>query len=103
VERNRLVAQELAGLRLDHGGALVADHRVGDARGGHVGADGAKHSAGGDEDADSGGARPVDRGLRSRPDHEVVADQRPIEVARDDLDVAREAVRERQPDVDWTT
>jgi hypothetical protein len=38
-----------------------------------------------------------ERGARARPQQRVLADQRPVEVAGERLDVAREVVRERQP------
>jgi len=48
----------------------------------------------------AGGA---DRGDRARMQDRVLGDQRPVEVGRDQRDVAREVVGKRQPEVAWWT
>ena len=45
---------------------------------------------------DAGGARGRNRGARSRVEERVLTDQRPVEVAREGLDLAREVRRESQ-------
>ena len=52
------------------------------------------HPAGDDDHAQARVARAGERGQRPRPQHVVLPDQRVVEVGRDDVDVAREAVRE---------
>jgi hypothetical protein len=52
------------------------------------------HAAGDEEDADAGLAGGGDRGLRARVQESVLADERAIEVAGEDLDVAREVGRQ---------
>ena len=81
---------------IDDCGALVADERRVDPGRIGIGAHGAVHAAGRDDDVDPGGAGGSERRGRPRPQHAVLPRQRPVEVARDRGDVAREAVRERQ-------
>jgi hypothetical protein len=83
------VAEELACARVGDRGALVADDRVLDARLLEVRAHGAEHPAGGDDDAQPACAGPFDRGQRPRPEQPVLPDQRPVEVAGEDVDLAR--------------
>ena len=92
---NRLVAQELAGRRVDDGRALVADDRIVDAGLAGVGPHRLEHAPRRDQHANTGGARLRDRLASCARAGEIFGDQRPIEVARDDLDVAREVVGER--------
>ena len=62
-----------------------------------------EHAPRRDQYANTGGARLRDGSLHPLTQDEIFGDQRPIEVARDDLDVAREVVGEDQPEVDSTT
>jgi hypothetical protein len=57
---------------------------------------------------DAGGARPLERVLRPRPQHAVLGDQRPVEVQRERGDVRRESLGDGDrygswPPVDFTT
>ena len=103
VEGNRRVAKELAAAGVDHGGALVADHRIRDPGRRSVGPDRLEHPAGHDQHPDPCRTGGGDRRLRPLAQAQVLGDERPVEVAREDLDVEREVVGEDQPEVDSTT
>src|SRR5581483_4723236 len=103
VERDRHVAQELARLRVGDDGALVADERVVEARVVRVADGGLVHAAGHDQDVQSRLARGVDRALRTRPELDVLAYERPVEVARERAQAAREIRGKDQLWVDWKT
>jgi hypothetical protein len=45
----------------------------------------------------------LERGDRARMQDRVLGDQGPVEVRRDQRDVAREIVGKRQPEVAWWT
>ena len=102
LERDRLVAQELAGARVGDDGALVADDRVVDAGLLQVRPHRAEHAAGDDDHADPGGAGAGDRRLRPRPERAVLPDQRPVEVAGEDVGLAGKSGREDQPRAETT-
>jgi hypothetical protein len=87
------VAQEAARRRVGYHGALVADHRVVDARRLEVRPDAAEHAAGRDEHADAGVAGRGDRGARPGPELTVGPEERAVEVAGEDVDLAREPGR----------
>ena len=89
--------QPAAGDRLRDDRALVADDRIVEAGLEGIGPDRLEHPAGHQDDVDAGGARRGDGGARARAQHRVLADQRPVEVARDRLDHAREIVGKLQP------
>ena len=88
---------------VDHGGALVADHRIRDPGRRSVGPDRLEHPAGHDQHPDPCRTGGGDRRLRPLAQAQVLGDERPVEVAREDLDVEREVVGEDQPEVDSTT
>jgi len=94
---DRLVTQELAGERIGDDRTLIADDRILDARLLEVGPDGAEHPAGDDEDAQAGRAGASDRGEGAWPQRAVRPDQCPVEVAGEDVDLARERRRQDQP------
>ena len=98
LERDRLrhqdVAEELAGRRIGDDGALVADHRIVDPGLEDVRTDRAEHPARDDDHVDAGRAHRRDRGRGPRPQQRVRRDERPVEVRREGLDLAREVVRE---------
>ena len=98
VELDRLVQEELARPRVDHGRALVADDRLADPRPLEVRLDRAEHPARRDEDRDSGRLRPRDRGERPIAQHRTPVDQRAVEVAGERLHGLREAVDDAQRD-----
>jgi hypothetical protein len=97
LERTRLMAQPLAGPRLGDDGALVADDGIVEARRECIRPHRLEHPAGDEHDVDSGRVRSLERAARARVEERVLADQRPVEVAGDGLDGAREVVRELQP------
>ncbi len=96
LERNRLVAQEAAGRGLRDHGALVADDGVVEAELAQVRPDRLEHAPRDDEDANAGRTRRREGRARARAEHEVLADQRPVEVAGEGLDRGREVVRKGQ-------
>ena len=85
--------QELAGARVGDDGSLVADDWVFEPCLLEVREHRAVHAPGGDDDTDSGRARAGDRLQGARPQEAVFPDQRPVEVAREDLDVRRKLGR----------
>ena len=104
VERDRLVTQEHAGIRVDDRSALVADDRVDDPGLLRVRARRAEHPAGRDQHPEARRLRCADRLLRPLADDRVLCDQCAVEVADDDVDVERKiAWKLDQPEVDWTT
>src|SRR5207237_940025 len=97
LERNRHVPQPLPGLRLSDDRALVADHALVEPRLTGGGTHGPAHPAGNEDHVDAGTPDACDRLACAWPQHHVLADQRPVEVARDGLEVAREIRRKIQP------
>ena len=95
-ERDRDVEEEFAADRIGDGRALVADGRVVEAGLLEVGPDGSEHPAGHEDDVDPSLARRADGRTRARPKHPVLGDQRPIEIAGERRDLARELRREDQ-------
>ena len=102
LERDRLVAQELPADRVRDDGALVADDRVVEPGGVAVRPHRAEHPAGDDDHVDPPPA-PLQSPRECAAELGVLADQRPVEVAGERLDAAREVRREDQPLVAWTT
>ena len=92
--RHRHVPQELAGHRVGDDGALVADHRIVDPGLEDVRTDRAEHAAGDDDHVDAGRAHRRDRRRGPRSEQRIRGDERPVEVGRERLDLAREVVRE---------
>ena len=80
-----------------HDGALVADDRIVEARLQGVRPHRLEHAARDEHDVNPGRTRRRERGTRARAQHGVFADQRPVEIARNRIDRAREVVRELQP------
>jgi hypothetical protein len=97
------VAQDLTGPRVGDERPLVADDRVVEPRLGQVATHGLKHPPGDDHDVEPRLPRGADRRDRTPMQDRVLGDQGPVEVRRDQGDVAREVVRERQPEVAWWT
>ena len=98
-EVERLVQQELARPRVDHGCALVADDRVREPHVVEVAPDRPEHPSGCDEDGDAGGLRPRDRRTRAVAHDAVGGDQRAIEVAGEGLHSTGEVREKAQPPV----
>ena len=104
------MAEELARDGVGDDGALVADDGIVDPRLGDVRADGAEHPAGDDDDVHAGRAGRGDRGLRARPKHGVLGDERAVEVDRERGEGPGEGRRKLDrgaygtlPPVDFTT
>ncbi len=70
--------------------ALVADHRIAQARGLERAAHRLEHAPGDDDDVQTGVVRTAQRRDRARLQDAVLPDERPVEVGRDDADVVRE-------------
>jgi hypothetical protein len=75
---------------------LIADDRLGQAGVREIGRDRPVHPAGDDDHVQPGGTRGAQRRPRPRPQDAVLRDQRPVEVARERVDLAREALRQDQ-------
>ena len=89
LERDRLVQEELPAHGIRHDGALVTDDRSREARLGDVRQDGAEHATGHDDDVQAGVACRRERLARAGAQHAVLADQRPVEIARERSSRAR--------------
>ena len=89
--------------RVDHGGALVTDDEVGDARLLEVGAHRAPHPARRHDHRDPGRLGARDRCARARVQQRVATDERAVEVAGEGLDAGREGGWEDQPPVACVT
>ena len=96
VHGDRNVPEPPAAHRFRDHRALVADDGVVQARLEGVGPDASEHPPGDEDDVDSHRACGRDRGARPRAEDRVLSDQRPVEVARERLDVARKVRRESQ-------
>jgi hypothetical protein len=94
------VAQERPCRGLGHDRALVADDRVGEPGSLEVGTNRPEHPAGDDDDVQASLASARKRSQRTRPQHPVLRNQRAVEIGRDERDVVRKAVGERQLCVD---
>src|SRR5262245_64948453 len=91
LERDRLVAQELAAGGIGPDGPPAADDRLPAPGLLQMGPARAEHPAGDDEDAQTGLSRPPDRRERSWPQCPVLPDECPVEVAGEDVEVARKS------------
>jgi hypothetical protein len=76
---------------------LVADDRIVEPRFERIATHGLEHPTGNEHDVNSGRVRRGDRSTRPRSQQRVFADQRPVEVARDGLNLVREVGGESQP------
>jgi hypothetical protein len=83
--------------RVGDDGALVADDRIFDPRLQRIPADRLKHPSRHEHDVNSRRPRSGDRRTSPRAENRVLADQGPVEVARDGVDLARKVPREVQP------
>ena len=97
LERNRLVSQPAPAHRLGDDRTLVADDGILQAGFECVPPHRLEHPAGNEDDMNPNRPRCGDRGTRPGMQQRVLADQRPVEVTCDGLDVAREILREVQP------
>src|SRR5205085_2403350 len=97
LERDGHVSQPLPGLRFRDDGALVADDRVVEPRLEGVRPHGLEHAPRDENDVHSLGAHALDRFPCARAKHDVLSDQRAVEVARNCVGVARKVSREVQP------
>jgi hypothetical protein len=88
-ERDWAVEKELARRGVGDDGSLVADDEIVELRLLEVRPHGPEHPPGDDDDVDAGGPRPRERVASARPQHAVLADQRPVEVEREGGDVRR--------------
>ena len=104
LEVERLVQEELARSRIDHGRALVAHDRLLERRLVEVAPHRPEHAAGRHQHVDARALRASDRGARARAELPSGADERPVEVRGERLDGAAEPIRkEAQPPVDDAT
>ena len=81
-------------LRVGDNGALVADHRLAELGRLEEATHRLHHATGDDDHVQPGVARVAQRLQRARTECAVLPDERPVEVGRDDLEVAREVVGE---------
>jgi hypothetical protein len=88
------VPEELARHRVGDDGALIADDRIGEPGFLQVREHRAEHAAGDDDDVDPRVDGASQGRARARPQQRVLADQRPVEIARERLDVPREVPRD---------
>ena len=95
-DRDRLVQEELSRRRLDDGGALVTDQRLFDTGCLRVRQHRAEHASRRDQHVDAGRLGGSNRCERPRAQDTVLGDQRPVEVAGDRGDAAREVGRKDQ-------
>ena len=95
LERDRLVPQPVP-LAVGDDGALVADHRIVERRRLDRAPNRLRHPAGDDDHVQARLLRARERGQRALLQLAVHPRQRAVEVARDDADVAREVVGERE-------
>ena len=94
--RHRHVAEKLAGHGIGDERPLVADERLRDARREDVRPRRPEHPSGRDDHRNAGGPGARDRRVRAGAQLNVLRDQRPVEVARERLDLAGEVRREDQ-------
>src|SRR5919109_863642 len=97
LERDRLVPQPAAADRLRDDGALVADERIVQPGLERERPRGAEHPPRHEHDVDAGRVRRAQRVACALVQHDVLADQRAVEVAGDRSDVAGKVRREVQP------
>ena len=88
------MTEKLACDRVGDDGALVADHRVVEARLDKIRADAAEHAPRDDDDVDTRGTDCCDRIARPGPEDGVLRDEGPVEVDREGGDVRGEGLRE---------
>jgi hypothetical protein len=88
-ERDGAVEKELARRGVGDDGSLVADDEIVELRLLEVRPHRSEHPPGDHDDVDAGGPRLRERVARARPQHAVLADQRPVEVEREGGDVRR--------------
>ena len=93
LERDGHVMQKRARGRVGDQCALVADDRLGP---GEVGAHRLEHASGDDDHVRAARPGSSERRARARPQHVVLRDQRPVEVARHRRDLGGEAGGELQ-------
>ena len=96
LQRNRNVAQPFAGFRLRDDGALVTHERIVESGVECVGSHRPEHAAGHEDDVNACFADALEDRARTSMKRRVLADQRPVEVARHCCDVAREVRRKLQ-------
>src|SRR2546423_15710902 len=96
LERDGHMPQPPAALRLGDDRALVADDRVVEPGLERVRPHRPEHAPGHDYDMDARRPRGRDRTARAQAQEPVLGDQRPVEVAGERLDLAREVGRELQ-------
>ena len=88
------MTQPCSRLRLCDDRTLVAHHRIVEPGLERVPPDRLEHAAGHEHDVDVRATHAGQRVARPRRQASILADQRPVEVARDRLNVAREVRRE---------
>jgi hypothetical protein len=93
-ERDRLVEQELPRDGIGDDRSLVTDEGLGQAGVGCIAAHRLEHPAGDEQNVDAALPRRAQRRLRAGVQEGVLADQGPVDVAREDRDVAREIRRQ---------
>jgi hypothetical protein len=90
---DRDVTEELAALGIGNDSALVADHRVSETGLVEVGPNRTEHAARDDDHVTTRVTRCRKRGERARPQHRVLGDQRPVEIARERVDLRGKVAR----------